>query len=88
MFKKTTTTKTQNEEKHDNVIATPYFILFLGFFYNTSPFHPGTSSYKKKSKGRTSGRETYNHIIIITTTLVLVIIIIMETLFVFLDVQL
>ena len=48
MFKKTTTTKTQNTEKHDKVIVTSYFILFLGFFYNTSPFHPGTSSYKKK----------------------------------------
>ena len=69
MFKKTTTTKTQNTEKHDKVITTSYFILFLGFFYNTSPFHPGTSSYKKKCKGRTSGRETYNHITIIITIL-------------------
>ena len=67
MFKKTATTKAQNTEKHDKVIATSYFILFLGFFYNTSPFHPGTSSYKKKCKGRTSGRETYNHITIIIT---------------------
>ena len=61
MFKKTATTKTQNTEKHDQDFVTSYFILFLGFFYNTSLFHPGTISYKKY-EGRISGREMYNQI--------------------------